>query len=105
MTTAARHDDIDKEIMIAALGLAGESGEFADKIKKWTAQGHHFDHDGMIEELGDILWYVAYAANVLGYTLGCVANENIIKLQRRYPDGFSSDRSMNRDYADQSAVG
>jgi NTP pyrophosphatase (non-canonical NTP hydrolase) len=86
----------DSDIVTAALGLAGEAGEVCDHIKKWRNQGHHFDHVLLLEELGDCLWYCALAARELGVTLEDVANENVLKLQRRYPAGFSVERSVNR---------
>ena len=81
----------------AALGLAGEAGEFADSIKKVTFQGHDIDADHLAEEVGDILWYCALAATALGRDLGDIARENVEKLRRRYPDGFNTDRSIHRD--------
>lgn len=97
MRTAAPIDNLEKEIMVAALGLSGEAGEFAELVKKWVAHGHEFDHDAMIKELGDMLWYISYASSALGYNLSCVARENIEKLRKRYPEGFSSELSINRE--------
>ena len=91
MRTAGRAD-----LVCAALGLAGESGEFADSVKKWKYHGHQLDYAHLIEEVGDVLWYCALAARELGVTLEDVANENVLKLQRRYPGGFSVERSVNR---------
>ena len=51
----------------------------------------------MIEELGDVLWYCAELACGLGVTLEEVAMKNIGKLRRRYPEGFSAERSINRE--------
>lgn len=79
------------------LGLFGEGGELADQIKKTCYQGHELDADHMIEELGDVLWYCAELASGLGVTLEEVAERNIAKLRRRYPEGFSAERSINRD--------
>ncbi len=81
----------------AALGLAGESGEVADIVKKHCFQGHDLDEDHVAEELGDILWYVAVGAEAIGLTLGEVAERNIEKLKKRYPDGFDKARSINRE--------
>ena len=91
MRTAGQSD-----LVCAALGLAGESGEFADAIKKFRYHGHQLDYAHLIEEVGDVLWYCALAARELGVTLEDVANENVLKLQRRYPGGFSVERSVNR---------
>lgn len=81
----------------AALGLAGEAGEFADLIKKVSFQGHMLDERHLAEEVGDILWYCALAASALGRDLGDIAQENVDKLRRRYPAGFEAERSLHRE--------
>lgn len=83
-------------IEVAALGLAGEAGEFADHVKKHIAQGHALDEGFLAKELGDILWYVALASTILDRRMCDVAETNIAKLRARYPDGFESERSINR---------
>jgi NTP pyrophosphatase (non-canonical NTP hydrolase) len=80
----------------AALGMTGEAGEFADQIKKWLYHKHPLDRAKLKKEIGDVLWYCAQAAHGLGVSLGAIAEENIIKLQERYPEGFSHERSINR---------
>lgn len=84
-------------IVIAALGLAGESGEAADHVKKWLAQGHDLDRDQLAGVIGDVLWYVALAAESIGFTLDEIAVRNIEKLRARYPDRFSSEASRGRE--------
>jgi NTP pyrophosphatase (non-canonical NTP hydrolase) len=79
-----------------ALGLAGESGEVADLIKKHIGHGHALDTGKVHAELGDVLWYLAVLTHRVGSTLEEVAASNIEKLRARYPDGFSSERSINR---------
>lgn len=86
-----------QRLLNAALGLCGEAGEFADGLKKAEFHHHALDADELRKELGDVLWYVALACDALGLKLGDVMGENIEKLRRRYPDGFSSERSINRD--------
>ena len=78
------------------LGLFGEGGECADTLKKHRHQGHEFDREHMIEELGDVLWYCAELACGLGVSLEDVARINIEKLKERYPEGFDTERSINR---------
>jgi NTP pyrophosphatase (non-canonical NTP hydrolase) len=80
----------------AALGLAGEAGEFADAIKKVSFQGHTLNHAHLAQEVGDILWYCAMAASALGMDLDDIAVQNVQKLQKRYPDGFEVERSLHR---------
>lgn len=83
-------------LVIRALGLAGEAGEFADLVKKWAGHGHDLDHEKATKELGDVLWYVATVAEALGLPLEDVAAANVAKLRARYPDGFSVEASRNR---------
>lgn len=85
-----------EQLVNAALGLAGEAGEFADLVKKWRHHGHQLDSEKMEEELGDVLWYVAEACDALFLEMGMVARKNIMKLAERYPEGFDSKRSINR---------
>jgi NTP pyrophosphatase (non-canonical NTP hydrolase) len=80
----------------AALGICGEGGEVADLVKKWLYQGHDLDTARLEKELGDVTFYVALACEAVGLSLGDVKRGKIEKLQRRYPDGFSAERSRNR---------
>lgn len=79
------------------MGLAGESGECIDLMKKHLFQGHELNSEKMIDELGDVLWYVAITAEGLGVSLEEVATHNVDKLKKRYPEGFDSARSINRE--------
>jgi NTP pyrophosphatase (non-canonical NTP hydrolase) len=72
----------------AALGLAGESGEVAELVKKEIFQGRAYDPARMLEELGDVLWYLDCMAEVHGFTLADVAEANVARLRARYPNGF-----------------
>lgn len=87
----------ERRLMVSALGLAGEAGEFANLVKKMTAHGHPLDKHALEDELGDVLWYLAEAASACGLDLGQIGQQNIQKLSRRYPDGFSEEKSFNRD--------
>lgn len=82
-----------------AMGLSGESGEFTDTVKKLYAQGHQYDESArekLIEELGDILYYVAMGAISLKIELEELAIRNNAKLAARYEGGFSSEKSRQR---------
>jgi NTP pyrophosphatase (non-canonical NTP hydrolase) len=83
--------------VILGLGVAGEAGEVADLIKKEVGHGHLSDPEKISSELGDVLWYVAALANAYGFSLSEIATKNIDKLKARYPEGFSTERSVNRD--------
>lgn len=80
----------------AALGLTGEAGEVADEVKKCLYQGREWDSEKIIEELGDVMWYVALMAEYFGAPLDFVMEYNIDKLRKRYPDGFSFEASEKR---------
>ncbi len=94
--TSGAGQDGERRKIIAALGLAGEAGEFANMIKKLTAHGHDIPVEELAEELGDVMWYVAEAATACGLTLDEIATNNIAKLKARYPQGFSEEASRNR---------
>ncbi len=82
---------------ILALGLAGEAGEVIDLMKKEIGHGHPADPLKVAVELGDVLWYVANLADAYGLSLSDVATMNIDKLRARYPEGFSTEASVNRE--------
>lgn len=86
-----------EHLLNGALGLCGEAGEVADIIKKTVMQGHPIDKAHIAEELGDVCWYIAEAVSAIGYDLETVMQMNIDKLRRRYPMGFSTERSINRE--------
>lgn len=95
LRTAAPGDE-DRRLVTACLGLSGEVGEFTDHVKKWFAQGHPVDYDKLALELGDVLWYVALAADALGVPLSAIARANVHKLEVRYGGTFTSDASQHR---------
>jgi NTP pyrophosphatase (non-canonical NTP hydrolase) len=85
-----------RRLELAALGLTGEAGEFADLLKKHVFHEHPLDKEKAISELGDVLWYICLAAETLGHTLEDVAMANRAKLLKRYPNGFNPADSMKR---------
>ena len=95
--TAGAGKEGEMRQIIAALGLAGEAGEFANIIKKMTAHGHPISPEELADELGDVLWYLAEAATACRLSLNHIAAANIEKLRKRYPEGFSHERSINRE--------
>lgn len=94
--TGAHSDFNPSGLSYLTLGLCGESGEFADHIKKWLGHGHDLDMSAMKKELGDVLWYLSQISKMLGFSLEEVAIANLDKLRVRYPDGFSIQASRNR---------
>lgn len=92
-----KHIDIDGQnfspkqydLLHATLGIAGESGEIVDAVKKSVIYGKELDVANMREEIGDIMWYIALACRTLDFDLNEILDENIAKLQKRYPDKYS----------------
>lgn len=80
LNTAIYPDDIS--FSYTALGLCGEAGEYAEKVKKYLRDGT-LDKHLMAKELGDVLWYVSACAYELGFTLEDVARINLDKLAAR----------------------
>ena len=88
---------LEREPVIGfALGLAGEAGEVADDIKKKYFHGRDIDSEHTIEELGDVMWYVAMICDASGFTLDDVMQTNKEKLENRYPDGFDTWRANHK---------
>lgn len=98
LTTAVYPED--KRIIYPALGMCGEAGEVADKVKKVIRDNNQsFDTVRKIEiakEIGDVLWYCATLANDLGFTLEAIAQININKLQSRKERGMLGGSGDNR---------
>ena len=102
-------EELDKDINIALLltggiGLASEGGEFNEIIKKCVFQGKPLNEDTifhMKRELGDIMWYWINACRALDLDPDEVIEENVRKLESRYPGGeFNAHYSENRKEGD-----
>ena len=85
-----------QKVQNGCYGMNGEAGECIDLLKKHEFQGHPLDTGKLMDELGDVLWYVAQTASGLGITLDAVAQHNIDKLLIRYPEGFDAEKSIHR---------
>ena len=96
MRTAEGGRDGDLGLTCMALGIAGEAGEVADYVKKVVGHRHPLDREKMAKELGDVLWYLTILAQRFGFSLEEVARLNVEKLRKRYPEGFSPERSLHR---------
>ncbi|WP_164670940.1 nucleoside triphosphate pyrophosphohydrolase family protein [Virgibacillus doumboii] len=91
--TAQPHEN---ELLNYGLGLAGETGEVVELIKKSMFHGHAIDLSKIENELGDVLWYLSQIARLAGVSLGDVAQANLVKLSTRYPHGFTKEDSIKR---------
>ena len=76
--------------------MASEVGEIHGLYQK-VYQGHDFNTDDVKKELGDLLWGIAEFCTANGFEMDKIMELNIEKLRKRYPDGFSEERSLNRE--------
>lgn len=89
----------DRRVVYPALGLAGEAGETADKVKKFLRGDYELDTEhkrAIALEIGDVLWYCATLANDIGYTLEEVGRMNLEKLRSRQQRNKLSGDGDNR---------
>jgi NTP pyrophosphatase (non-canonical NTP hydrolase) len=81
----------EQAIIYPTLGLTGEAGEVANKVKKIIRDGSNKNDDSMVSEIkseiGDCLWYIAVLADDIGCKLSDIANTNLIKLANRKEKG------------------
>lgn len=96
MRSAKHMGSVRENLIHAALGLASDSGEFVDAVKKCCIYNKPLDEENCLEELGDILWFVCLAAQTLDITLEEIMENNIHKLLKRYPEGYSDLRAVSR---------
>tara|TARA_Y100001968_G_scaffold58635_1_gene49719 strand:+ start:6710 stop:7039 length:330 start_codon:yes stop_codon:yes gene_type:complete len=98
--TTALYPNVGNNPIYPTLGLAGEAGEVADKVKKVIRDRKgEFDlvsKESIKLELGDVLWYVAQLASELGFDLEDVAQSNLDKLSNRASRGAISGDGDNR---------
>jgi NTP pyrophosphatase (non-canonical NTP hydrolase) len=88
--------DLEMHILWNSDGLAGEVGEWMNRVKKaiWHRKGvEKLQEEESIKELGDICWYLAGICTSLGISLGDVMQQNIEKLKKRFPDGYDVERT------------
>lgn len=84
-----------EEGMYLALGLTGEAGEVAEKLKKFYRDGTYTSED-FAKELGDVLWYLSQLAKWADYPLDSIANINLTKLESRANRGVLQGSGDNR---------
>jgi len=81
----------EQAIIYPTLGLTGEAGEVANKVKKIIRDGSNKNDNSMVSEIkseiGDCLWYIAVLADDIGCKLSDIANTNLVKLANRKEKG------------------
>lgn len=85
-----------KRLLNCVLGLIGELGECFELLKKHYFHGHTLDKTALKKEAGDFLWYGAEFCSIFNFDLNEIAEMNIAKLQKRYPEKFLPELSRNR---------
>jgi len=89
---------MDKSIVHAAIGLSTEANEILDNIKKHIFYGKPLDRVNLVEESGDLLWYLAILIYYAGLPLfDSILDMNVEKLRKRYGEKFDNKKAVNRD--------
>jgi NTP pyrophosphatase (non-canonical NTP hydrolase) len=83
-------------VLHGAVGMCGESGEVIDKVKKVLIYGKEVDKKDLLNECGDVLWYMTILLHELGYNLEDAMKANVEKLEKRYPNGFNTKDAISR---------
>lgn len=98
-STRTMNDDLKHNDIVANMifGLNGEVGEVTDILKKHLFHGHKLNMNHLKEELGDAMFYIVNLATLYNIDMSEVLQMNVDKLLKRYPNGFSSQDSINRE--------
>ena len=94
----------NQRLLHAGIGLATESGEFLDALKKHVFYGKALDTVNLSEEMGDIFWYCALISDELGVDFAKVMETNIAKLKARYGDKFSEQKADHRNLQKERSI-
>jgi NTP pyrophosphatase (non-canonical NTP hydrolase) len=89
-------DDKTGRLVHAAMGISGEAGELVDAVKKHWVYGKPLDTENVLEECGDVLFYLVAMLNECGFSLMDAMEHNEAKLAKRYPDGWSEQAAIER---------
>ena len=84
------------ELLHAAIGIAGEAGELLDAVRKHVFDGQPLDGDNIIEELGDLCFYLEAAMQAIKMKRADIEELNMAKLFERYKDGYSDQQAQER---------
>jgi NTP pyrophosphatase (non-canonical NTP hydrolase) len=92
-------DSLDYEkmnLIHAILGVSGEAGELLDAIKKHCIYNKPLDVENVIEELGDLEFYLEQLRQILNISREDTLTANILKLRKRYPSGYTDKHAQQR---------
>jgi NTP pyrophosphatase (non-canonical NTP hydrolase) len=94
--------DVMLDLLHGTMGIANESGELADAVKRHVFYGAPMDWTNVEEELGDLLWFISLCITSLrkaGHAVSfeSIMRKNIAKLAKRFPDAFKEEDALERD--------
>lgn len=97
-------DENTIRLLHSSLGMVTEASEFADMLKKHIFYGKDLDLVNAKEEVGDQMWYIGVAIDVLNETLDDIMSVNIEKLKKRYPEKFNENNALNRNLEEERNI-
>jgi len=92
-----KDDRVLSRLLHGSIGIATEVGELQDALKKHLIYGKPLDNVNVMEECGDLLWYIALTLDAAGYTMEHAMERNISKLRKRFPEKFTEVEALNRN--------
>lgn len=101
---ARLNDELTAKLTHYALGLGTEVGEIQDALKKYVAYGKPVDLVNLVEEAGDVLWYLSRLLEACGSSFDEAFFKNNAKLKARYGEKFSEHAALNRDLKAERAI-
>jgi len=87
---------VDSVISEMVFGMNGEIGEVTEIMKKHLFQGHELNKEHLKEEIGDVMWYLVNLCTIYNIQFTDILDINNEKLNKRYPYGFTTNRSIRR---------
>lgn len=90
-------NDVSPRIEHGVMGVVTEAGELMTAVKKAKIYGKALDRVNLVEEAGDVMWYLAILADELGVSFEEIWEKNIAKLRQRFPDRYTEEQCLNRD--------
>jgi NTP pyrophosphatase (non-canonical NTP hydrolase) len=96
--------NVTPRIEHAIYGLVTEAGEMMDAIKKSKIYGKDLDTVNLIEEAGDLMWYLSLLSDELHVSFEDIWERNINKLKVRYPEKYTDENALTRDLRTERSV-
>lgn len=89
--------ELNAQLLHGVIGICTESGELIDQLKKCLIYKKQLDEVNILEECGDLLWYISIALDSCGYTMEDAMKKNLSKLLVRFPDKYQDENALNRN--------